>query len=336
MNQAKKVEHEESTADALPEDSDNNLPAEARAFVSAVDAVCAWTTGAKYLLKSEITKSPAPLIISLLDLPRGDIKESTPNALLNRWQSVASELWSNDNQDIAKKLREFQAEVEAEVTEAEVTEADKAGKKKARVKERKAKTESAEAEAVSAKAEATEATTTEATSAATEATTTEAAKAEAAKADAPIPAKRGQCHCEAALISSIYLRRKDLNDLPAEKREPTVVASAFKNFSPDMSDSFTVGVAKKCCPICKLVVTALRGWQIDLNISGAHSRYHPWVPPQWLPDDIIIELEIELIKRVSALLVRPSRASSPTGDSDKASIHIYPEKFPKPPKATRK
>ncbi|KAJ7058129.1 hypothetical protein C8F01DRAFT_1371567 [Mycena amicta] len=269
-------EEEELSTDALPQDSGTGWQVEARAFVSAADAACAWTTAAMYLLKHRIAKSTVPLVVSLVDLPRGKIKQSPREALINHWRSVASEPWSEDTALlITKKLRNCHEDLMAKTT-----------------------------------------------------------KAEATNVKGPIPAKLGQCHCEVGLISSIYLRQKNLlDDLPPEKREPQVVAEAFANFAWETSGPCTVGVAKKCCPICKLVITILRGRQFDLNISGAHSRYHPWVPPEWLPDDILVEVETKLVERMTALLVRPSRASSPTSDGDRSSlagvfpVEVLPEAF---------
>ncbi|KAJ6466271.1 hypothetical protein C8R45DRAFT_484419 [Mycena sanguinolenta] len=267
---------EESTADALPA-GDDSLPVEARAFFRATDAVCAWTTGAKYLLRSQLAKSTAPLIISLVDFPREDIKESTSEALIDRWRSLTSEPWPDKTlQDIKKKLLEFKKTMPGTaISHPVVNVVDSA---------------------VTAGADPT-------TSKAVEAPT--------------IGTTKRACHCEAGLIASIYLRQKDiLKDLPPEKREPPAVADAFANFSAKTRDSFTVGVAKKCCPTCKIMIDILRGHQLDLHISGAHSRYHPWVPPQWLPDDIMEELEKRLVMVVSEMLVNPSPASSPTSGSD--------------------
>ncbi|KAJ6466273.1 hypothetical protein C8R45DRAFT_1021137 [Mycena sanguinolenta] len=263
---------DESTADALPA-GDDSLPEETRAFFRGVDAVCAWTTGARYLLRSQLAKSTAPLVISLVDFPRGDIKESTPEALINRWRSVASEPWPDETlPSIKDRLVKFQKTMPGMDSVANVAD-----------------------------------------SAATAAGPDPVAEV----ADPTIGTRKGACHCEAGLIASIYLRQKDLlKDLPPGKGEPPAVANAFANFSAKTRDSFTVGVAKKCCPTCKILIDILRGHELDLHISGAHSRFHPWVPPQWLPDDIIEELEKRLVKVVSELLVNPSRASSPTSGSD--------------------
>lgn len=62
---------------------------------------------------------------------------------------------------------------------------------------------------------------------------------------------------------------------------------------------------------------------LDLELPGRHNRYHPWVPPHWLPDSILIKLEAELLHIVTRMAtvrdhLASSRASSPSSD-DSAS-----------------
>ncbi|KAJ7263979.1 hypothetical protein B0H12DRAFT_1230747 [Mycena haematopus] len=113
--------------------------------------------------------------------------------------------------------------------------------------------------------------------------------------------------------------------LPADDKAPqasTEGRAFFRAVDAEDQEAFTIGVADKCCPVCKMLIDLLRTeHQLELHISGAHSRFHPWVPPQWLPDDVMRELEKRLVAIVQSMVLEQthlhgSRASSPASDSD--------------------
>ena len=83
-----------------------------------------------------------------------------------------------------------------------------------------------------------------------------------------------------------------------------------------------IGVAKKCCPVCRMLMEILRSkFQINLHIAGSHSRYHPWVPPQWLTEPVLQELEKELLTEVADMatkIILGTCASSPHSDEETA------------------
>ncbi|KAJ6466252.1 hypothetical protein C8R45DRAFT_483972 [Mycena sanguinolenta] len=124
------------------------------------------------------------------------------------------------------------------------------------------------------------------------------------------------CHCEAGLAASIFLPQKDL--------------SSEDDTSPDLLKTpFTIGAAKKCCPVCSLLIDVLRTrHQVELYISGAHGRFQPWVPPKWLPDNVVQELEKRLVNIVGNMVfdhdpLHGGRASSRDEDSDPETMTFF-------------
>ncbi|KAJ7928790.1 hypothetical protein B0H13DRAFT_1966188 [Mycena leptocephala] len=93
----------------------------------------------------------------------------------------------------------------------------------------------------------------------------------------------GECHCEAALMASIYMQRPQ----------------SFQDFPSHIP----IGVAKKCCPLCKMLA----------------DHFCAWVPPESLPLSVVEELENQMLKVIKAMLehgkhLKGSRASSPGSD----------------------
>jgi hypothetical protein len=58
---------------------------------------------------------------------------------------------------------------------------------------------------------------------------------------------------------------------------------------------------------------------ITVVLPSQHKHYHPWVPPHWLPEHILVKVEDKLLKIVEAMVVdhdhlATSRLSSLPGD----------------------
>ncbi|KAJ7665117.1 hypothetical protein DFH06DRAFT_959093, partial [Mycena polygramma] len=57
----------------------------------------------------------------------------------------------------------------------------------------------------------------------------------------------------------------------------------------------TIGVAKKCCPLCRLLGDILEhNHRLQLKLPGEHATFFPWVPPPWLRPAILEEMEAHL------------------------------------------
>ncbi|KAJ7908288.1 hypothetical protein B0H13DRAFT_2016941, partial [Mycena leptocephala] len=63
-------------------------------FHRAVDAVCAWTTGPIHLLQQPFSRTPIPLLLSVIDLPRRPINAVVPKQLLEYWGGRCT--WTKD------------------------------------------------------------------------------------------------------------------------------------------------------------------------------------------------------------------------------------------------
>ncbi|KAJ6504795.1 hypothetical protein C8R47DRAFT_1103627 [Mycena vitilis] len=136
-----------------------------------------------------------------------------------------------------------------------------------------------------------------------------------------IEVTEGACHCEAGLMASIFLR--DKTNVTPQGAEPACLEKAFKTMNAEdikTQARFTVGVAKKCCPVCRMLGDVLQDtYMVKFDLPGRHSTYRPWVPPHWLPDAVTAELEVRLIEVVRRMVeakehLLGSRASSPGSD----------------------
>ncbi|KAJ7931246.1 hypothetical protein B0H13DRAFT_1858098 [Mycena leptocephala] len=105
-------------------------------------------------------------------------------------------------------------------------------------------------------------------------------------------ARTGACHCEAGLMASLVARRKP--------KEPPILSSSLSWLA---MPALPIGVAKKCCPICRMLGDALVSEGITVELPGQHNHYHPWVPPHWLPEHILVKVEDKLLKIVEAMVV---------------------------------
>ncbi|KAJ7601871.1 hypothetical protein FB45DRAFT_969603 [Roridomyces roridus] len=81
----------------------------------------------------------------------------------------------------------------------------------------------------------------------------------------------------------------------------------------------SIGVAKKTCPMCKMLAQAILSQKsLTVQLPGAHSTFFPWVPPEWLPLDVLDSLEKTLLGHVKEMIsgdhLTRSRASSPFSD----------------------
>ncbi|KAF8169157.1 hypothetical protein K438DRAFT_2024760 [Mycena galopus ATCC 62051] len=132
---------------------------------------------------------------------------------------------------------------------------------------------------------------------------------------------KGACHCEAGLMASLLLRS---NPDHSPVNEPSAVSRAFQNLQCPASP-IMIGVAKKCCPVCRMLSESLRSrHQLSIELPGQHSRYFPWVPPHWLPIDVLQDVEARLLQVVTSMLMEEehlasSRSSTPASDNSASS-----------------
>ncbi|KAJ7253727.1 hypothetical protein B0H12DRAFT_1116396 [Mycena haematopus] len=109
----------------------------------------------------------------------------------------------------------------------------------------------------------------------------------------------GACHCEAGLVADIL------------DRSPQPV-------SGDEVTSIPLGVAKKCCPICYILIDEVKKlYGIAFDAPGAHSTYYPWRPPQSLKPPLLKRVEQRLLTVLSEMVTENeylarSRTSSPS------------------------
>ncbi|KAJ7284676.1 hypothetical protein C8J57DRAFT_1497569 [Mycena rebaudengoi] len=127
-----------------------------------------------------------------------------------------------------------------------------------------------------------------------------------------ISSSRGQTHCEAGILASL------VSEISATTGD--IVIPNLQQLREHASEgkSIPIGVAKKCCPACyRLAQVIIRERHLQVQLPGYHARWHPWVPPHWLPNDIMAELELDFLRVVEAQAVAAwptSSASSPTSD----------------------
>ncbi|KAJ6612678.1 hypothetical protein B0H10DRAFT_2222871 [Mycena sp. CBHHK59/15] len=97
---------------------------------------------------------------------------------------------------------------------------------------------------------------------------------------------RGATHCEAGLLASIAYN-------PSFSDVQTQVNGA----------PIPIGVAKKCCPACRHLADVLeKGGRWKFDLPGSHARWHPWVPPHWLPTTILQDLDHQFLSIVSNMV----------------------------------
>ncbi|KAF7365056.1 hypothetical protein MVEN_00376800 [Mycena venus] len=146
---------------------------------------------------------------------------------------------------------------------------------------------------------------------------------------------RGACHCEAGLMASIL----GLYTQDPEGEELKKLTAVFNNFDTKaclflctLTRKHPIGLAKKCCPVCYMLAGLIKStYEVDLELPGRHNRYHPWVPPHWLPEALLEQLEQEMLIVVSAIVMKKehlamSRASSPASDRSAPAVRRPPTK----------
>ncbi|KAJ7064991.1 hypothetical protein C8F01DRAFT_784542 [Mycena amicta] len=132
--------------------------------------------------------------------------------------------------------------------------------------------------------------------------------------DKDLEQQKGASHCEAGLMASLLLpSNPDVSSVD----EPRVVSRAFENFESAAShlhylnpniifhiDPITIGVAKKCCPLCRILSDSLsQHYKLSIELPGQHSRYFTWVAPHWLPPHILQDIEARLLRVVTSMLM---------------------------------
>ncbi|KAJ7127146.1 hypothetical protein C8R44DRAFT_115449 [Mycena epipterygia] len=140
----------------------------------------------------------------------------------------------------------------------------------------------------------------------------------AALALSPLDAQKGACHCEAGLIL-LRAKSKEVTAIETPKvLKEMLKALGDKNINGQ--SAFTIGVAKKCCPLCRHLGELLqKTYKLRFDLPGRHSVYRPWVPPAWLPTDILEDLETKMLEVIEKMVakhdhLRSSRVSSPGSD----------------------
>ena len=94
-----------------------------------------------------------------------------------------------------------------------------------------------------------------------------------------------------------------------------------------------IGVAKKSCAICYLTADTVNHWlkkrghQLQFRLPGAHSVYSTWMPPTWLPIEVLNDLEAVMLARLKSMLVDHDGAgqSSPNDTDDEGVDSFQPE-----------
>ncbi|KAJ7094540.1 hypothetical protein B0H15DRAFT_829964 [Mycena belliarum] len=252
------IEHAENEADEDDEPAEalltdilvnlpNTTPPHSRAFFRMTDALTAWTTGPRYLLRSSLTKTSVPIHLSVISLPRMPIAMTRTEALVKHWTDKGK--WTSEASVVVLECLH-------KINGAGV---------------------------------------------------------------------RGACHCEAGLMASLFLRSSQY--LPVGERqdhddqeEPGVLTAALGS-QRIIDNNVQIGVAKKCCPACSMLGDVLRdNHSFVVELPGRHTRYYPWVPPQWLPACVLHAMEDRLLlvikHMVKGQLLNSSRTSSPASDQD--------------------
>ncbi|KAJ6486073.1 hypothetical protein C8R47DRAFT_1128928 [Mycena vitilis] len=155
----------------------------------------------------------------------------------------------------------------------------------------------------------------------------DAARSEIAKVVEQADLGKGAVHCEAGLAASLLL---SLNPEETSGMEPEILRRAFQSMRSKLKPGqkqklqLAIGVAKKCCPICRMLIEILQASptsKMDIEFAGGHSRFHLWVAPHWLPNEVLKTLEMDLLTKISEMMEKhfhlpTSRSSSPSGTSD--------------------
>ncbi|KAJ7217094.1 hypothetical protein GGX14DRAFT_602013 [Mycena pura] len=99
---------------ALP----GNPRRECEAFYRILNGICAWTTGAKHLLKHRLSTATIPIQISMVDLPRTAVNEVSSKNLMDHWGQLSSWTWNKHTFHKVLKILDEHTNVEAATARA--------------------------------------------------------------------------------------------------------------------------------------------------------------------------------------------------------------------------
>ncbi|KAJ7368697.1 hypothetical protein DFH08DRAFT_1071347 [Mycena albidolilacea] len=126
---------------------------------------------------------------------------------------------------------------------------------------------------------------------------------------AKMQTSKGAMHCEAGILAALFATEAEAD------RTPKIVKQALNSLQlASASTPIPIGIAKKCCPACA-ILAKLVGKTKQIDVVGKHSRWHAWVPPEWLPATVMVELEMKFLEVLQSMVADPwaaSAASSPT------------------------
>ncbi|KAJ7639061.1 hypothetical protein FB45DRAFT_1023806 [Roridomyces roridus] len=134
----------------------------------------------------------------------------------------------------------------------------------------------------------------------------------------PVPTtpvnEHGAVHCEAGIMASMV---EGLDQEPSNVRDAfDALRTEYTNHIDSSEQSITIGIAKKSCPTCKLLAEVInKTREIKIDVQGSHTTFSPWVPPHWLPPDILEALEQRLMKIVLELVRDNIRVTTPSSSS---------------------
>ncbi|THH26353.1 hypothetical protein EUX98_g7834 [Antrodiella citrinella] len=123
----------------------------------------------------------------------------------------------------------------------------------------------------------------------------------------------GRCHCEAGIMALMYakLRGPDKDTNPLRESEFPLA----------------IGVSKKCCPICWELGQILSAhFELSVALPGTHSVFSFWIPPSWLPENVLTTLESVLLEKLRRMTTPPPLSNQPSpasAPSDSDDTHDY-------------
>ena len=83
-----------------------------------------------------------------------------------------------------------------------------------------------------------------------------------------------------------------------------------------------IGVAKKSCAICYLTHNIVNDWlkdkghRLQFRLHGAHGVYHAWMPPTWLPVEVLNVLENAMLQRLAEMVTEGDTSSPNDTDNE--------------------
>ncbi|THH27643.1 hypothetical protein EUX98_g6542 [Antrodiella citrinella] len=115
--------------------------------------------------------------------------------------------------------------------------------------------------------------------------------------------------------------------------EAVIMARMANEGCSDMR-KVTIGVPRKCCPLCWELGNVLRVKQIaNAVLPGHHGNYRPWIPPPKTSKNVLVSLEFALLKALKDMFQKARGLSHPLSpavfDDDDDETIEYEE--PPPP-----